>query len=145
MAKLIKNSDKKAASPKLSRKSSTISKKLSKKSSDKALKKKTSATSAKTKTVAKKAKVPPKRAGKSEAGSEKTLDLCLILDCTASMGSWIVRSKDTLKMIIDQVKAENPALRVRVAFVGYRDFGDGKDQYSTIDFSENVDTVKAFI
>ena len=32
--------------------------------------------------------------------------------------------KDTLKTIIDQVKAENPTLRVRVAFVGYRDFGD---------------------
>ena len=61
------------------------------------------------------------------------------------MCSWIVRSKETLKTIIDQVKAENPKLKVRVAFVGYRDFGDGADQYSTIDFQEDVSSVKAFI
>ena len=80
-----------------------------------------------------------------KANNEKTLDLCLILDCTASMHEWIQRSKETLKDIIDMVKADNPTLTVRVAFVGYRDFGDGKDQYSTIDFSENLDVVKAFI
>ena len=97
---------------------------------------------------AKKAATLPKRnapAKASKANSEKTLDLCLILDCTASMYSWIQRSKDTLKDIIDQVKAENPTLKVRVSFVGYRDFGDGADQYSTMDFSENLDAVKSFI
>ena len=36
-------------------------------------------------------------------------------------------------------------MKVRVAFVGYRDFGDGAQQYSTIDFSENLDIVKTFI
>ena len=61
----------------------------------------------------------------SKANNEKTLDLCLVLDCTGSMYSWIQRSKDTLKDIIDHVKADNPTLRVRVSFVGYRDFGDG--------------------
>ena len=60
------------------------------------------------------------------------------------MFSWIQRSKDTLKTIIDQVKAENPTLRVRVSFVGYRDFGD-REQYSTMDFTENLDAVKDYI
>jgi hypothetical protein len=32
----------------------------------------------------------------SKGGDRKSLDLCLLLDCTASMGSWIQRSKDTL-------------------------------------------------
>ena len=76
----------------------------------------------------KKTVVPPKRNAptkESKSNNEKTLDMCLILDCTASMYSWIQRSKDTLKTIIDQVKAENPTLKVRVSFVGYRDFGDG--------------------
>ena len=96
----------------------------------------------------KKTAVPPKRNAptkESKADNGKTLDMCLILDCTASMYSWIQRSKDTLKTIIDQVKKENPSLKVRVAFVGYRDFGDGAKQYSTIDFSENLDIVKTFI
>ena len=96
----------------------------------------------------KKTVVPPKRNAptkESKSNNEKTLDMCLILDCTASMYSWIQRSKDTLKTIIDQVKAENPTLKVRVSFVGYRDFGDGNKQYSVIDFSENLDIVKSFI
>ena len=33
-------------------------------------------------------------------GSSSILELCLLLDCTGSMGSWIARSKDTLKEII---------------------------------------------
>ena len=61
------------------------------------------------------------------------------------MYSWIQRSKDTLKTIIDQTKAENPTLKIRVSFVGYRDFGYGNKQYAVIDFSENLDTVKNFI
>ena len=53
--------------------------------------------------------------------------------------------KEPLKDIIDMVKADNPTFIVRVAFVGYRDFGDGNNKYSTIDFSENLDVVKAII
>lgn len=49
------------------------------------------------------------------------LELCLLLDCTGSMASWIQRSKDTLKSIIESVKAENQGLKVRVCFIGYRD------------------------
>lgn len=30
-------------------------------------------------------------------GNSNILELCLLLDCTGSMGSWIQRSKDTLK------------------------------------------------
>ena len=40
--------------------------------------------------VAKKAPVPPKRNAKTKISSKAdTLDLCLILDCTGSMYSWI--------------------------------------------------------
>ena len=59
--------------------------------------------SAKT-TTNKKAALQPKRSGsikESKASNERTLDLCLLLDCTSSMHSWIQRSKDTLKTIID--------------------------------------------
>jgi len=73
------------------------------------------------------------------------LDLCLVCDCTGSMYSWIQRAKDTLHSIIDSVKAENTGIKVRVAFVGYRDINDGKDRFSVIDFTEDLDSVKSFI
>lgn len=93
-----------------------------------------------TKAAAKKAPVPPKRTASTREG-EKTLDLCLILDCTASMGSWIERSKNTLKQIIDSVIAENAGLKVRVAFVAYRDISD-HNRFDVYDFTEDLDKVK---
>ena len=76
--------------------------------------------------------------------SAKQLDLCLLLDCTGSMASWIERSKDTLGEIIDTVKSNNPDLNVRVCFVGYRDIED-RERFSIKDFSDDVNDVKKFI
>jgi len=72
------------------------------------------------------------------------LDLCLLLDCTGSMGAWIQRSKDTLKTIIDSVKKTHEGLSVRVSFVGYRDF-EHKQRFSIMDFTEDLESVKTFI
>lgn len=74
----------------------------------------------------------------------KTLDLCLILDCTASMGSWIERSKNTLITIVDNVRGSNAGLKVRASFVGYRDIGD-YNRFDVMDFSEDLEKVKSFI
>ena len=60
------------------------------------------------------------------------------------MAAWIERSKDTLKTIIDEVKKTNPTLKVRVAFVGYRDVQD-HPRFSIHKFSDNLDEVKKFI
>ena len=64
------------------------------------------------------------KAANKTTGNSNILELCLLLDCTGSMGSWIQRSKDTLKQIIQQVKKENESLTVRVCFIGYRDVQD---------------------
>ena len=119
-----KSAPKKDAAP-LSKKNSTLSKKNS------------------AAPLSKKASVPLSRKN-SKANGGKTLDLCLVLDCTCSMYSWIQRSKDTLITIIDQVKAGNPTLNVRVSFVGYRDFGD-REQFSNMDFTEDLEKVKKYI
>lgn len=66
------------------------------------------------------------------------------MDCTSSMNSWIARSKDTLKEIIDKVKHENEGLTVRVAFVGYRDIKD-TERFTIQEFTEDVEKVKNFI
>ena len=48
------------------------------------------------------------------------------MDCTGSMASWIDRAKKTLYAIIDNViKSSKGNLKVRVAFIGYRDHCDG--------------------
>jgi len=103
--------------------------KKSKGSEEKNEAKKTAATTNKATPVKKRAvpaKVAPKvtdpaNSANATKGNSDILELCLLLDCTGSMGSWIQRSKDTLKQIIEQVKKENEALTVRVCFIGYRD------------------------
>ena len=84
-------------------------------------------------------------AAKKNASTPKALDLCLILDCTGSMYSWIQRSKDTLKEIITNVKLSNPGLHVQASFVGYRDIKDGNKRFDVMDFTDDLDSVKKFI
>lgn len=84
------------------------------------------------------------RSASKASKSSKTLDLCLLLDCTGSMSSWIQRSKDTLKEIIDNVKSDNPDLDVRVCFVGYRDIQD-KPRFSIHEFTTDLDKIKKYI
>ena len=54
------------------------------------------------------------------------------------MSSWIARSKETLKQIIDHVKNENVGIKARVAFVGYRDIKDTQ-RFTIQDFTEDID------
>ena len=92
----------------------------------------------------KKEPVAPKRNAIAKSSGSKSLDLCLILDCTGSMYSWIQRSKDTLHKIIDHVKNENKGLTIRVAFVAYRDIKE-LNRFDVTDFTDNLDVVKANI
>jgi molybdenum cofactor biosynthesis enzyme MoaA len=67
-----------------------------------------------------------------------------MLDCTASMRSWIVRSKETLADILKNIKKDYAGLKVRVAFVGYRDITD-RDRFEIFNFSEDLDACTRFI
>jgi hypothetical protein len=60
------------------------------------------------------------------------------------MGSWIERSKNTLKGIIQSVKTDYENLNVKVSFVGYRDVQD-KNRFDVFEFSEDLDAVTKFI
>jgi hypothetical protein len=104
---------------------------------------KTKAAPAKKPAVAKKVAAKPSK--NSSAPSDKSLDLALLLDCTASMGSWIERSKKTLKEIIDNtVRSCDGKLSVMVSFVGYRDFCDSK-RFDIMDFTNDIEKIKNFI
>lgn len=108
----------------------------------------TKATPKITKTIAKPKKVvaiPAKsdKKTKKDAGS-KSLQLCLLCDCTGSMASWIQRSKETLSGIIKNVQSDHAGLTVTVAFVGYRDVQD-KPRFEIFEFSEDLDACAKFI
>ena len=76
----------------------------------------------------------------------KYLDLGLLLDVTSSMSSWIQRSKETLKSIVEDIKKSNTELKVRVCFVGYRDHCDNDSRLKDFkDFTEDIDDMKAFM
>jgi len=74
----------------------------------------------------------------------KILDLCLIMDCTGSMSSWMAHCKDTLTQVIDDTIAKDPDCKVRVSFVGYRDFCDN-DIFAIHDFSYDSEALKKFM
>jgi len=101
--------------------------------------------------VAKKAKAPAKKVAKKvkdikkrSADDSNLLEVCLMLDCTASMCSWINRSKETLADILKNIKKDYAGLKVRVAFVGYRDITDS-NRFEIFNFSEDLDACTKFI
>jgi hypothetical protein len=52
------------------------------------------------------------------------IDICFVIDCTGSMEPWIQAAKDQTFDIVRKTRQETPNAEVRVAFVGYRDYGD---------------------
>jgi hypothetical protein len=78
--------------------------------------------------VTKKVATEIKKNAKTEAkkSGKQLLELGLLCDCTSSMSSWIVRAKETLKEIINNVVSSTDGLEVRVSFIGYRDHCDAQ-------------------
>jgi hypothetical protein len=52
------------------------------------------------------------------------VDICFLMDITGSMGPWIQAAKDHIFDIVRKTQQDTPTAEVRVAFVGYRDYGD---------------------
>ena len=67
-----------------------------------------------------------------------------ILDCTGSMCKWIKAVKNEIMSIIDCTMNQFFGIEIRVAIVGYRDFGD-KDRYEIFDFSTDYDAALYFL
>ena len=89
-----------------------------------------------------------RKANKSEnkkTPTENSLDMALICDCTGSMSAWMTRAKETLNAIIKNVQEAHKGLHIRVAFVGYRDFCDGPQQFAILPFTDDISAVKSFI
>ncbi|KAJ1556326.1 hypothetical protein HK405_001630, partial [Cladochytrium tenue] len=76
----------------------------------------------------------------------KTLKICFMSDCTGSMGAVINTVKKEIKTILESVKASSGASyrTVKVAFVGYRDFGD-ENRIVCKPFTDDISAMEAFI
>ncbi|KAJ3217677.1 hypothetical protein HDU67_007500 [Dinochytrium kinnereticum] len=70
---------------------------------------------------------------KAQMQSTQNLDLVLLVDCTASMKPLIKAVENQLQRLLMSMEEQYERLKIRVAFVGYRDF-DAPERYTIYDF-----------
>ena len=70
-----------------------------------------------------------------------SIDIMFIMDLTGSMGSYLSETKRNIKKITEEISEHNPGSKIRLGFVGYRDYEtkEEKRKYEIIDFTENID------
>jgi hypothetical protein len=73
------------------------------------------------------------------------VELCFMLDGTGSMGGHINAVKAEFRRTLQRLKKRFPHLRLRVAFVAYRDHCDGANRTQTKDFTEDVADFERFM
>ena len=72
---------------------------------------------------------------------DTSIDIMFIMDLTGSMGCYLSETKRNIKKIVEEINEHNPGSKIRLGFVGYRDFDtiEEKRNYEIIDFTENID------
>ena len=78
---------------------------------------------------------------------DTNLDLMFIMDLTGSMGVWLDEAKKSIKNIIEEITDNNPGSKIRISFIGYRDFLEINEErkYNSKEFTENIDEINNFI
>jgi len=79
---------------------------------------------------------------------KKSVDLLLFLDCTGSMDHYISETSRILINLITELQMKLRGYEFRVAFLGYRDFGDEcleQGKFSKFDFTTDYHAIKMFI
>jgi hypothetical protein len=54
------------------------------------------------------------------------VNVCFVMDCTASMEPYIHEAKTRMVQLTDRVRDTHPHANILVSFVGYRDYGDAE-------------------
>ena len=78
---------------------------------------------------------------------DTNLDIMFIMDLTGSMGIWLSEAKKSVNNIIEEITDNNPGSKIRISFIGYRDFLDISEKrvYETQEFTENLNEFNNFI
>lgn len=69
------------------------------------------------------------------------VQLCFLLDCTASMQVWIDAARDEIYSILAETRQEYSDADFEVAFVGYRDYGDTV-QHIVYPFTRDIEDMR---
>jgi hypothetical protein len=77
----------------------------------------------------------------AQPGEIKTMDVCIGMDVTGSMGTWIHASRDSVIEAVNELRTTFPNCVFRMSFVAYRDFGD-EIPFVIIPFTEDVQSVQ---
>lgn len=75
--------------------------------------------------------------------SLQSLDICFVVDCTGSMGSYITAVKENVCNIIKETQNQFPGTQIRLAFLAYRDIND-HDRFEINDFTEDAQSIINF-
>lgn len=83
----------------------------------------------------------------SKIFKDTNLDIMFIMDLTGSMGIWLNEAKKSIKNIIEEITDNNPGSKIRISFIGYRDFfeKDEKREYDAQEFTEDLNEFNNFI
>ena len=78
---------------------------------------------------------------------DTTLDLMFIMDLTGSMGVWLEEAQKSIKDIIEEITDNNPGSKIRISFIGYKDFKDENEErvYNSKEFTEDINEINEFI
>ena len=82
-----------------------------------------------------------------EIFKDTNLDIMFIMDLTGSMSMWLNEAKKNVNYIIEEIKENNPGSKIRLSFIGYRDFTESKllRIYDNIEFSDNFKEFNTFL
>ena len=78
---------------------------------------------------------------------DTNLDIMFIMDLTGSMSTWLNEAKKNIKNIIEEIIDNNPGSKIRMSFIGYRDFLEinEKRKYESQEFTENIEEFNNFL
>ena len=78
---------------------------------------------------------------------DTNLDIMFIMDLTGSMSIWLNEAKKSIKNIIEEITDNNPGSKIRMSFIGYRDFLEinEKRKYDSQEFTENIEEFNNFL
>ncbi len=78
---------------------------------------------------------------------DTNLDIMFIMDLTGSMSMWLNEAKKSINDIIEEITDNNPGSKIRLSFIGYRDFTSAKEirVYNSIEFTDNLKNFNKFL
>ena len=72
---------------------------------------------------------------------DTNIDIMFIMDLTGSMQEFLYEAKYNIKKVTEEITDINPGAKIRLSFVGYRDFDNKEDkrEYEIINFTDDID------